>query len=455
MAFSYGFFNAKNLDRVYTAEDFTEYLSSFICNGILDTYGDCFNITTNDDLSVTIGTGKAWMNGHYFVSDTAYKINLATYVDTSLARYVLVGIVCDISDDVRQCKIELKLGTASTTPTVPQFENTEDKTYLTLCSIKLNAGVTKITKADIQDYRDNSTKCGYVRCILGKCKVSEILDSLEKYNNQLTTVNNRLMEIENRLSEIEEATGTTGVVLVKAGQCGENAFYALYSDGRLVVKGDGATYEYANNTTPFLENESITSIVVDDGITRLGEGIFKNIPNLSTIDLPNNLREIGAMSLCYSTNTIGYTAGLTAVTIPNQVTTIEDFAFAHTRIEEIMIPSSVTSIGQYAFNDCCQLKTATIQGTVVGDFMFSGCEKLTSVTMSGNVESIGSCAFTYCENLESITYQGTTTKWMALPKGSNWDGLSGEYGQTKLTSIHCTDGDVMYNSTTKEWEVAE
>lgn len=35
MAFSYGFFNTKNLDRVYTAEDFTTYLSSLICNGIL------------------------------------------------------------------------------------------------------------------------------------------------------------------------------------------------------------------------------------------------------------------------------------------------------------------------------------------------------------------------------------------------------------------------------------
>ena len=58
MAFSYGFFNAKNLDRVYTAEDFTSYLSSLICNGILDTYGDNFSVTANSNLSVVIGTGK-------------------------------------------------------------------------------------------------------------------------------------------------------------------------------------------------------------------------------------------------------------------------------------------------------------------------------------------------------------------------------------------------------------
>ena len=56
MSFSYGFFNAQNLDRVYTAEDFTAYLSSLICNGILDTYRQCFAPTVKN-LSVSFGTG--------------------------------------------------------------------------------------------------------------------------------------------------------------------------------------------------------------------------------------------------------------------------------------------------------------------------------------------------------------------------------------------------------------
>lgn len=42
MAFHSGFFNSKNLDRTYTAENFNDYLSSIICNGIQDNYGDCF-----------------------------------------------------------------------------------------------------------------------------------------------------------------------------------------------------------------------------------------------------------------------------------------------------------------------------------------------------------------------------------------------------------------------------
>ena len=139
MAFSYGFFNAKNLDRVYTAEDFTSYLSSLICNGILDTYGDNFSVTAGN-LSVVIGTGKAWIGGHYFINDMAYTLDLRQYVDESLSRYVTIGISCDVSDSVRACKLEVKPGTAATSPSVPVFENTDTKTYLTLASVRLNGG---------------------------------------------------------------------------------------------------------------------------------------------------------------------------------------------------------------------------------------------------------------------------------------------------------------------------
>ena len=59
MAFSCGFFNSKGLDRTYTAENFTEYLSSIICNGILDTYGQMFRLTAaSSGLKVTLGTGN-------------------------------------------------------------------------------------------------------------------------------------------------------------------------------------------------------------------------------------------------------------------------------------------------------------------------------------------------------------------------------------------------------------
>ena len=134
MSFSYGFFNAKNMDRTYTAEDFTNYLSSIICNGVFDTYGDCFSVTAGSGLKVVIGTGKAWIDGHYFINDTAYTLDLSKYVDESLSRYVTIGISCDVSENVRACKLEVKSGTASTTPAIPVFEDTASKKFLTLAA---------------------------------------------------------------------------------------------------------------------------------------------------------------------------------------------------------------------------------------------------------------------------------------------------------------------------------
>ena len=92
MGFSFGFFNAKNMDRTYTAEDFTSYLSSIICNGVFDTYGDCFSVTVGNGTQIVIGTGKAWIGGHYFINDMAYTLDLRQYVDESLSRYVTIGI---------------------------------------------------------------------------------------------------------------------------------------------------------------------------------------------------------------------------------------------------------------------------------------------------------------------------------------------------------------------------
>ena len=102
MAFTYGFFNAKNLDRVYTAEHFTSYLSSIICDGIQDTYGECFSITPAGGFQLRIGSGKAWIQGHYFQNDNGYILDLSQYADSSLPRKNLCGACKSRCLQVRQ-----------------------------------------------------------------------------------------------------------------------------------------------------------------------------------------------------------------------------------------------------------------------------------------------------------------------------------------------------------------
>lgn len=187
MAFSCGFFDAKNKDRVYTAEDFTSYLSSLICSGILDTYGQCFKVTAHNTLSVTIGTGKAWINGHFFENDANYELDLSSYVSGSENRHAVIGICCDTDVNTRSCSLVVKSGV-----TQPVFSNFGSQSYLTLASIYLPAGTKRIIDSDITDYRDDENKCGYVKCILGKCGISKLMEQLEALEKRTAALETQL-----------------------------------------------------------------------------------------------------------------------------------------------------------------------------------------------------------------------------------------------------------------------
>lgn len=247
MAFSFGFFDSRGLDRTYTAEDFTSYLSSLICNGILDTYGDCFSITESGDLTVTIGTGKAWIGGHYFINDSSYNFDLSQYVDESMSKYIIIGIYCDTSDAVRKCDIEIKEGTAATSPAVPVFTNTQTRTYLTLAAIRLSAGTTEIKQSNITDYRENETRCGYVRCILGKCKVSEMLAELIQIRKDLSGFKDG--SLSDAVKELQHHVFNTADRIVFEKDDDGNLFYKD-ADGNNVtgtIKIDGIPYQFASN----------------------------------------------------------------------------------------------------------------------------------------------------------------------------------------------------------------
>ena len=76
------------------------------------------------------------------------------------------------------------------------------------------------------------------------------------------------------MTEVEEVSGSTGVILTSAGQCGEKVFYALYSNGNLKLTGTGATYDYDGKQIVFMNGDSIKSISVGDGVTNLENTYF-------------------------------------------------------------------------------------------------------------------------------------------------------------------------------------
>ena len=180
----------------------------------------------------------------------------------------------------------------------------------------------------------------------------------------------------------------------------DNLTWKLYEDGTLNISGTGAMKDYNadDNPSPAYNNSKVKKIVIEKGVTSVGDYAFRSCNNLTSIMISNSVTSIGNSAFFYCTS-------LTSVTIPDNVTSIENYAFAYTGLKSITIPDSVTNIGNYAFAGCKDLTSITIPDSVtsIGNSAFVGCKNLTSITIPDSVTSIGESTFKYCSNLKTIS----------------------------------------------------
>ena len=158
---------------------------------------------------------------------------------------------------------------------------------------------------------------------------------------------------------------------------------------------------------------------------------------------------------------------LTSVTIPNSVTSIGGAAFCLcTSLTSVDIPNSVTSIGRSAFSDCYGLTSVTIPNSVtsIEYNAFTRCNLLTSVTIGNSVTSIGHEAFYNCSSLTSVTIGNSVTSIgfyaftycssltsVTIPNSVTSIGVSAFFGCSALTSVTIGSGtsDIYYNAFAK------
>lgn len=155
-------------------------------------------------------------------------------------------------------------------------------------------------------------------------------------------------------------------------------------------------------------HESLTSVVIPNTVTSIGQQAFGTCYNLESVTLPNALVSIGKMAFqdCESLKS--------PIVIPNTVTSIGYYAFNGCRaLESITIPSTLnlTSIPEALFLGCSNLKSIVIPTTVtnIGAMAFADCYCLTSIDIPDNVTTIGHSAFAHCYGLKTIHIPSNVT----------------------------------------------
>lgn len=226
---------------------------------------------------------------------------------------------------------------------------------------------------------------------------------------------------------------------IAAGTCGENLTWTLNQlTGELVISGEGEMQDFNAESVPPWNSYSsiIKSVVIEDGVTRVGNQAFYCHKNISVLSLGNTLTSIGARAFmsCES---------LESINIPDSVTVIEDEAFAYclwkltnitlgdnlttigyeaftcSNISELFIPDSVITIGEGAFS-ANAIKDLTIGNgvTSIGKEAFAYGE-LESVILPAGVTTIGEGIFAYNYDLAEIYYIGTQEEWEAVAIGED------------------------------------
>ncbi|MCH5320333.1 MAG: leucine-rich repeat protein [Eubacterium sp.] len=165
---------------------------------------------------------------------------------------------------------------------------------------------------------------------------------------------------------------------------GTDTYYSFDASTKtLTISGEGATpdFDSDNKSQPWYmwrSDGSIQHVIVEEGITSLGKYFFYYV-SAEDFLLPSTLTSLGNYSMSGVNS-------LKSITLPQNLTTIGNYAFYYsTTLESVSIPSSVTSIGTSAFENCSSLNSVSFEdlnaSLTIGKRAFFACSSLKSITV--------------------------------------------------------------------------
>lgn len=169
-----------------------------------------------------------------------------------------------------------------------------------------------------------------------------------------------------------------------SGECGENLTWTLES-GVLTISGTGDMTDYTSfgaDTPWYSSRDSIQSVVVESGVTSIGDYAFHNCMSVAEMQLPDGLNDIGKSAFCCTM--------LNQAALPDGLTIIGESAFNSCQLlTEVSFSSQISSIGSYGFYNCPGLKKLTFPGETMptlGECAFLDCNPTVVCKAGSQVE---------------------------------------------------------------------
>lgn len=156
MALTFGFYNSLNHDRLYDATQMSSLFDGIINDGVFESVGTQMTAKAGTGMQVIVGEGRAWFDHTWTLTDAEYPVEIPI-AETVLDRIDALVLEVNSEADVRANDIKIVKGTPSSEPQKPTLINTTTVHQHPLAYITVNAGVTEITDAEIENMVGTST----------------------------------------------------------------------------------------------------------------------------------------------------------------------------------------------------------------------------------------------------------------------------------------------------------